>query len=111
MKQKILKGDVYWVNLDPVVGTETRKRRPAVIISNDIQNSLANRFIVAPITSNYTKIYPCEASVSIQEKNGKAMLDQIRAVDIQRLDGFICRLLYKEIIEIDKVIKLVLALS
>lgn len=94
-----------------MVGTATRKRRPAVIISNNIQNRLAKRFIVAPITSNYAKIYPCEVLISVQDKNGKAMVDQIRAIDLQRLDGFICRLSYKEIIEIDKLIKLVLALS
>jgi mRNA interferase MazF len=110
MHKTILKGDVYWVNLDPVVGTETKKRRPAVIISNNTQNSLGKRFIIAPITPNYTKVYPFEVLVNIQGNNGKAMLDQIRAIDQQRLDGFICSLAPKTIMAIDNAIKIVLAL-
>jgi mRNA interferase MazF len=111
MQEVILKGHVYWVNLDPAIGTETKKKRPAVIISNNIQNSLAKRFIIAPVTSNHEKIYPFEVFLNIKEQGAKIMLDQIRTVDFKRLNGFICHLSYKEILEIDKAIKLVLALN
>ena len=47
----LLKGDVYEVNLDPVVGREIGKRRPAVIIQNDIGNAHAATTIIAPISS------------------------------------------------------------
>ena len=45
------RGDLYWVNLDPVVGTEIAKTRPVVIISNDIGNEFSSRVIVAPLTT------------------------------------------------------------
>ena len=45
------KGDIFWVNLDPTVGTEIRKKRPAVIIQNDVGNRHSPLTIVAPISS------------------------------------------------------------
>ncbi|MGH2343644.1 MAG: type II toxin-antitoxin system PemK/MazF family toxin, partial [Chloroflexota bacterium] len=45
------RGDLYWVNLDPVVGTEIAKTRPAVIVSNAIGNQFSTRVIVAPLTT------------------------------------------------------------
>lgn len=111
LQGSFLRGSVHWVMLDPAVGTEAKKKRPAVIISNNIQNRLNKRFVIAPITSNHEKVYPFEVLLVVQGKSNKAMLDQIRTVDLTRLDGFICNLSNKEMFEIDKAIKLVLALS
>jgi len=52
------RGDVYWVNLDPVVGTEIRKTRPAVVVSNDSCNRYGARVVVLPVTSNVDSLYP-----------------------------------------------------
>ena len=46
------RGDVYWVALDPALGTEIRKTRPAVVISNDSCNRYGSRVVVLPITRN-----------------------------------------------------------
>ena len=43
---------MYWVNLDPVVGSEIRRTRPAVVVSNDSCNRYGMRVVVLPITSN-----------------------------------------------------------
>ena len=51
MSSQPRRGDVFWVNLDPVVGTEIRKTRPAVIVSNDSCNLYGTRLVVLPITS------------------------------------------------------------
>ncbi len=84
------RGELYWVNLDPVIGSEIAKTRPALIISNDIGNQYADRVIVAPISSSsLRKIYPFEVLLSPGEsglsKESKILLDQIRTLDKSRL--------------------------
>ena len=81
------RGEVWWVEFDPAVGTEIRKRRPAVIVSNDAANRNLARVVVVPLTSNTDRQYPGEALVTIAEKQSKAMADQIMAADKTRLRG------------------------
>jgi len=79
------RGDIYWVNLDPAVGTEVTKTRPAVILSNNVQNRIAQRVLAAPITSNTARVYSFEALILVGGRPGKAMLDQVRCLDTRRL--------------------------
>jgi mRNA interferase MazF len=79
------RGDIYWVNLDPTVGSETKKTRPALVVSNDVGNEMAKIVMIAPITSKIKTIYPFEVKVVIDGKVGKIMLNQCRAVDKSRL--------------------------
>lgn len=107
----IKRGDVYWVNLDPTIGTEVQKTRPAVIVSNNVQNSVSTRVVVIPISSSVKKLYPFEAKIALNKKPSKALTDQIRAVDKERLRGIICHLDFAEVQEIDKALKLTLSLG
>ncbi|HSF04100.1 MAG TPA: type II toxin-antitoxin system PemK/MazF family toxin, partial [Solirubrobacterales bacterium] len=75
------RGDVYWVALDPVVGTEIRKTRPAVIVSNDSCNAYGARVVVLPITGNVDSLYPGEARIQLKGKPARALGDQLRSVD------------------------------
>lgn len=75
MSRSPRRGDVYWVNLDPVVGTEIRKTRPAVVVSNDSCNRYGTRIVVLPITSNVDSLYPGEAKVEVK---GLAARSEIR---------------------------------
>ena len=77
------RGDVYWVRFDPVVGTEIRKTRPAVIVSNDLCNRYGTRVVVLPITSNVSVCYPGEVLVTVKDKPGRAMGDQVRSIDMR----------------------------
>ncbi|HJZ23396.1 MAG TPA: type II toxin-antitoxin system PemK/MazF family toxin [Candidatus Babeliales bacterium] len=79
------RGEVYWVNLDPSIGKEIKKTRPALIISNDLANQYSSRVIVAPITSNIQNLFPFEVAIELNGKKGKIMLDQIRSIDKIRL--------------------------
>lgn len=108
------RGEIYWVKLDPTVGTEISKTRPALIISNDVGNQYADRVIVAPISSGNTdKIYPFEVLLPAGEaglgKASKALLDQIRTVDKQRLGSKIGVLSSERMEEVNRAIRRSLA--
>ena len=79
------RGEVWWVEFDPGVGSEVRKTRPAVIVSNDAANRNLARVVVVPLTSNIQQIYPGEALVNIENRQSKAMADQIMTADKKRL--------------------------
>lgn len=79
------RGEVWWVEFDPAVGSEVRKTRPAVIVSNDAANRNLARVVVIPMTSNTDRQYPGEALVSVDGQSSKAMADQIMAAGKARL--------------------------
>jgi mRNA interferase MazF len=106
----IKRGDIFWVNLDPTVGSEIKKKRPAVIISNDIGNEVSKRVIIAPITSKASKIFPFEVPIFLKKKSGKILLDQLRAVDKIRLEEKISSCDVSIMDQINEALKVVLGL-
>ena len=54
------RGEIYFANLDPAVGSEIKKKRPVLIVSNNANNKTASTVTVIPVTSNTTKVYPFE---------------------------------------------------
>jgi mRNA interferase MazF len=101
---------VYWVNLDPVVGTEIRKTRPAVVVSNDSCNRYGTRVVVLPITSNTDSLYPGEAMVEVKGKQVRALGDQIRSIDKTRLKSRAGRLTSEEMSRVDETLAVTLDL-
>ena len=80
----IARGDVYWVNLDPVIGSEIQKTRPALVVSPDDLNHALPRVIIAPLTSAGRPM-GCRPEVTFQGKSARILLDQLRCVDKIRL--------------------------
>jgi mRNA interferase MazF len=85
----VKRGEVWWVEFDPAVGSEVCKTRPAVIVSNDAANRHLARVVVVPVSSSTSRIYPGEAVVTVAGQNSKAMADQIMAADKSRLKNLL----------------------
>jgi mRNA interferase MazF len=80
----VKRGDVYRVDRDPTRGTEIRKIRPALVVSPDDMNAALPRIIVAPLTSKGRPL-GCRPEIRFRGKQARILLDQIRAIDKQRL--------------------------
>lgn len=104
------RGEVWWVEFDPAVGSEVRKTRPAVIVNNDAANRNLSRVVVVPLTSNTGRQYPGEALVSIGGQSSKAMADQIMAADKLRLTTQLGTLSKTDLLAVEDAIKIHLAL-
>jgi len=106
----IERGDIFLVNFDPTVGVEAKKIRPAVIISNNVNNAHSPLVSIAPITSNISKVYSFEVEIPARigglKTRSKVMPNQTRAVDKIRLLKKMGRLPQELIDEIDRALKL-----
>jgi len=112
----IKRGEIYLATLDPVVGKEISKTRPIVIVSNDKNNEFSGTVTILPVSSkNLQKIYPFEVFLSKGAgnlpKNSKIKADQIRTLDKSRIVTLIGKLRKGEMGQIEKAIKIHLALS
>ena len=106
----MLRGEVWWVEFDPAVGSEIRKTRPGVVVSNNSANRNLGRVIVVPLTSNTEQIYPGEARVSVAGKESKAMADQIMTADKVRLKSRIDVLSKADLSAVEMALRVQLAL-
>ena len=87
---RIQRGDIVLVNLDPVIGSEQGKTRPAMVIQNNIGNDNSPTTIVAPITSKvFTKEFPTNVQITSKEskleKDSTILLNQVRTIDKSRI--------------------------
>ncbi len=106
----IKRGEVFLVNFDPTVGAEAKKTRPALVVSNDINNQHSPIISITPITSNVTKVYSFEVEVPSGigglRTRSKVMVNQTRAVDKIRLIKRLGHLPEKIVLEVNRALKL-----
>lgn len=90
------RSDVWLVSLDPIIGNEIGKTRPAVIISNDLNNRYSGTITVLPVTSNTKEIYPFETFLKKTDANipedSKVKCNQIRTISKERLIKYVGRI-------------------
>jgi mRNA interferase MazF len=89
MNRLIRRGELYWANLDPTVGVEIKKTRPVLVLSNDVINKHSRLVVVVPLTTNVTRLSPSHVLIPGSDaglaQDSKALTEQIRAMDKQRL--------------------------
>ena len=90
--KKIIKGAIFYAELDPTVGSEQKGCRPVIILQNDIGNKFSPTTIIAPITTKKDIELPTHILIKQFDKirpNSIIMIEQIRVIDKKRLKGFI----------------------
>lgn len=115
----MLRGEIRLVNLDPVVGAEASKTRPAVIVSNDGANATAARLgrgvvTVIPVTSNLERVYPFQVELPARSTGlraaSKARAEQVRSVAVQRVGRRVGRVPSDLMDQLDEALRIHLAL-
>jgi mRNA interferase MazF len=119
MESSMRRGDVYWVDLEPVRGSEADKARPAIIVSNDAANRAAERtgggvVTIVPVTSRTDRVFPFQVLLTAADcglsSDSKAQAEQVRAVAAQRLQNRIGTIPAASLRQIDDALRIHLAL-
>lgn len=108
MERQISRGDIFYANLEPVVGSEQGGERPVLIIQNDKGNRFSPTVVIAPITS---KVHRKRAMLTHVElhctdlpKDSMALFEQIRTIDKTRLGSYVGKATDENMLEIDRAI-------
>ena len=109
---RVQRGCVYWVDFDPVRGSEQGKRRPALVIQNDLGNQTSSTTIVVAITSRLpTRHYPMHVPVTILGRQAVILCEQIRTVSLERVDPRpVVRLTPEQMTQVEEAIRCSLGL-
>jgi mRNA interferase MazF len=115
----VLRGQIVIVRLDPTLGSEVSKTRPAVIVSNDAANAIATRLgrgviTVVPVTSNVTRVYPFQvllpARLTGLPRDSKAQAEQVRSVTVERIGHRLGQLPAALVSQLDQALRIHLGL-
>ena len=107
MSKKIIRGAIFYADLDPIVGSEQKGYRPVLILQNDIGNKYSPTTMIAPITSKEYKGRKQPTHVKVKQfdklrPNSIILLEQVRTIDKSRIKGFIDMLDKSQMKEVEK---------
>ncbi len=110
------RGDIFYTDFSPVVGSEMVKRRPVLIVSNNANNRTSTTVTILPITSNVTRVYPFEVLITPEDSNlsrpSKVQAQQVRTISKERISGGVVGSLSEELmVLVDAALKLHLGLG
>lgn len=116
MDRIIKRGEIYYAELNPVIGSEQGGRRPVLIISNDVGNKHSPTVIVAPITSRVHTKAKLPTHTLIEhfdglDRNSIILLEQVRTIDKQRLEQYIGMIPDNVMARVDKALAISVALG
>jgi len=80
------RGEIWWVRLDPTLGSEIRKTRPCIVLTSDVLNARRRTVVVIPLSSTPTESPPLLIGLPSLGRPAVAVIDQIRAVSKERFD-------------------------
>ncbi len=109
------RGEIRLVDLEPALGSEANKRRPAILVSNDASNAAAENkgrgvVTVVPLTSNIGRVLPFQVLVGDAEtglqRPSKAQAEQVRAVATERVGDVVGRLPRQVLLQVDDALRL-----
>ena len=87
----MIRGEIYYADLNPTIGSEINKKRPVLIISNNANNKFSETITIIPITSNVKKVFPFEVFLPHNKsglpKDSKAQCHQVRTISKIRISG------------------------
>ncbi len=114
--KSIIKGAIFYADLNPVIGSEQNGLRPVLIIQNDKGNKFSPTTMIAPITTKYYKERKQPTHVEIKQfkkirPNSIILLEQIRTIDKSRLKGYVCNLDDEDMEKVEKAIRVSLGLK
>lgn len=94
MEREIKRGDLYYANLDPVIGSEQGGTRPVLILQNNVGNRFSHTTIIAAAITSKTEKPPLPTHIELKgvpglERDSLLLLEQIRTIDTIRLHGYI----------------------
>ena len=109
MMKKIVRGAMFYADLDPIVGSEQRGIRPVLIIQNDLGNKHSPTVLVAPISTKKEKILPTHILIKQFDKlrhDSIVMLEQVRVLDKSRFKGYMGMLVDEQMEEVENAISI-----
>lgn len=114
--KRVIRGAIFYANLDPIVGSEQSGQRLVVVVQNDIGNKYSPTTIVVPITSKSSKYRKQPTHIYVKQfseirPNSIILAEQIRVIDKIRLKGYLDILEEETMKEVDKAIKIALCLK
>lgn len=109
---RIHRGDIFWVRQDyAAVGSEARKNRPAIIVSNDKNNTYSETVEIVYLTTAEKKPMPTHVSIETMGKQSTALCEAVYTVDKERLENYFCTLTADEMKLVDQAVLVSLGLT